>query len=497
MKLAFFLPIVMASAALAEESVAVSGGIARPSSAAAQDTAALTVSSDTVGLVQFASWDAVSRHRDDTDPGRLVATESKDDAGDAVAYLTVGAPDGQRIPVADPYALRFTRIHTVGPEDYSIVCSDEAFISATDTVTFFTNCVFGGENANASGPPSPESNQRTVRRTAVLKPNNGKSLVSCHVERIESSTLAGGSLMNNNFCKISATPVDGMIYIEATVPVRDTVTLLLTHLRARITEVYATDAMQSGSRGAVDLSAGAISAGVTGQDFFFYDRLGTRTSLGALRPWVQQLVKNNLGEDWWRYGASGLVNLRSNTLRYSSKQFEKVDSVADAGDTVTRYAGGEVALRIGAPNSSTNTSFAIVGIECAPPADPNHDYVYVTPGTTNLTVLTCHDLKTTEWQEAPGAEAVYGVTYKGESADLVRIPVDGSTRRFYKAKGKFVGDGGDASGYVMTTFPVYAGGGICLQSPNGTWWRLTVNNSGALTTVQVSTNDVPAGVGMK
>ena len=492
-KLAFFLPFLIASAALADEVPA----LASQSRAVAPDAGEITVSSDTVGFVQFASWEAAGRHRSDTDPGRLVATEARDDAGDPVAYLTIGAPGGQRVPVADPYALRFTRLYTVGPEDYSIICDEDTFISATDTVTFFTNCVFEGENANASGPPSPETNNRMVTRTVVLKPNNGKSLVSCHVERIESSTLAGGSLMNNNFCSISATPVGGVIYIEATVPVRDTVTLLLTHLRARITEVYATDAMQSGSRGAVDLSAGAISAGVSGQDFFFYDRLGTRTSLGGLRPWVQRLVKDDLGEDWWRYGASGLVNLRSNTLRYSPKQFEKVDSVSDAGDTVTRYAGGEVALRIGAPNSSTNTAFAIVGIECTPPADPNHDYVYVTPGTTNLTVLTCHDLTTAEWQEAPGAEAVYGVTYKGESADLVRIPVDGSSRRFYRAKGTFVGDGGDASGYVVTTFPVYAGGGICLQSPNGTWWRLTVNNSGTLTTVQVSTDDVPAGVGMK
>ena len=303
--------------------------------------------------------------------------------------------------------------------------------------------------------------------------------------------------MNNNFCSITATPVDGMIYIEATVPVRGSVTLILTYLRARITEVYATDAMQSGSRGAVDLSAGNLGAGVAGQDFFFYDRLGTKTSLGGLRQWVQWLVKDNLGEDWWRYGANGLVNLCGNTLRRSPKQYDKVDSVADAGDTVTRYAGGEVALRIGAPNSSTNTAFAILGIECAPPADPDHDYVYVTPGTTNLTVLTCHDLTTAEWQEAPGAEAAHGVTYKGEPADLVRIPVDGSRARFYRAKGVFVGEGGDALGYVMTTFPVYAGGGICLQSQNGKWWRLTVSNAGALEITQVSTNDVPVGVSMK
>ena len=67
-------------------------------------------------------------------------------------------------------------------------------------------------------------------------------------------------------------------------------------------------------------------------------------------------------------------------------------------------------------------------------------------------------------------------TYQGEAAWVIAVPKDGSRGRFYKA----VSGDSETGAVLYTEAIVYSRGGFAIQSPNGTWWKLKVANSGAV-----------------
>ena len=101
----------------------------------------------------------------------------------------------------------------------------------------------------------------------------------------------------------------------------------------------------------------------------------------------------------------------------------------------------------------------------------------------------CQDLVTQAWQLAPNQSTELG-TLNGEPVYIITVAKTSASRMFYRA----VSNSDTTAGVLFTTVPVYAKRGIALQSPNGKWWRLTVDNSGNLTTAEVADEDVPEGV---
>ena len=61
--------------------------------------------------------------------------------------------------------------------------------------------------------------------------------------------------------------------------------------------------------------------------------------------------------------------------------------------------------------------------------------------------------------------------------------------KFFKAVSSA---GEETTAYIYTEAIVYAKGGVALQSPDGSYWQLTVDNSGNLSTTKIT--DVPEGV---
>ena len=453
------------------------------------------VASDTIGLVQWISDTGAMERRFDATPGQLYATGFQDSGSNVVAKLTIGTPDGVRVPVGDPYALRRRPVDSIDYPEFFIECGPDVKLVDAKTVR-----MFGGNGpetipahaSSSSVPMVPDdgSNAVTYTRWIKVKPTNGRYLLYADAVKDEISSMGAGSLMNNNFGDVFVTPVNGEILIEASFTSRADSDIAVTKLDVNLKEVMAVSAWQNGEKLVDDLSDHR-------SDYYFTDTCGT-TSLGRLRQWVQNTYDSHKADFWANYEACGNVRLNGNQLRFSSLQRIQRQSFEFEGDTQTWYAGGgmEVALRVKSGDASVGDgSFRIIGFETgAPGLHEGVDYIYTTDNVASPPVVkTCDDLITQDWVRAPSQTTVAG-TYKGQSCYVIQVRNDdGVPKRFYRA----VADTGEDSGaYLYTELPLYAGGGVCLQSPNGSWWKLQVSDSGVVTATNVCTAaDAPPGVG--
>ena len=76
--------------------------------------------------------------------------------------------------------------------------------------------------------------------------------------------------------------------------------------------------------------------------------------------------------------------------------------------------------------------------------------------------------------------------YDGADCYCTAVRKDGSSKRFYRLVAPVDGTYSNPGGIVLN-LDTYAKS-IAIQSPNGTYWRLSVNDNGTLSTTCISTN---------
>lgn len=444
------------------------------------------VSSDTIGLVQFVSEHGIAERKFGAVPGQLYATESLDGGGNKVASLTIGNPSGERVPIFDPFALRRRAAEYAGPGDYYIECGEGTRQISETTVRMWENEEIPAYGQPSNGPPGPETDRPTYTRMFVVKPvNSSECIMSLKDAKSEVSTMSA-SLMNNNFAKVYVTTIGGVAYVEASYQAWPDHPIEVTRLDISISDIVKTTAWQ-GEDKVVDDFSDFI------RDYYFKDTYGI-TSLGHLRKWIHDTYDVYKADNWASYPATNTVNLAAHSVNFSRNSRINTESIEAVNDTqVWRIGTGQVALRVhaGTGGDNTNGLFKILQIDVSSSSD--YDYIWTT--TDNITetpyAVICFSLLDIDWIRPEGQIVSLG-QYEGEAAYCIAIPKSahaGHNSCFYRA---CCDNGMVTDSYLYTELRFYAKQGIALQSPNGNWWTLKVDNSGNLSTVATT---APAGVG--
>lgn len=419
------------------------------------------VDAGTPGAIQFAPDRA---GRGNAEPGRLQAIQIKDTSGNDMACLTVGTPDGQRVPVVDRYALHRVPYKDVDFPDYYIdFASEEGMEIKGDghEIHAFTNTVINGAGIN------PDT--QTYTRTFWLRPCNGGALTSVTMDKVISVTptpLGGGS----NLIDLKWDVIDDSIFVQVQLK-QYMDTYYYTYAGCVIKRVTKVDATLDDVRD--DLTSG---------DYYFTDRVGN-TSLGGIRSWVKSCYDNYKADLWANYPAINQVKLNGNSIKFNAQYFAKVEDRDGTGDQFTIYAKAKPAIRIVAGAGGTNDTFRIIGVDFS--SSDDYDYVYTDTSEQHPYVISCDDLLTTEWYIPDGqSTSAEPTTYKGESAWCIAVPKDPTKKtRFYRAVSQ---DGAVTSAYVYTEFIVYAKHSVAIPDSNGDWWQLKVSTSGAISAEKVA-----------
>lgn len=406
------------------------------------------------GAVQF-SPDRPGRNA--SAPGRLQAVQISDAAGNDLACLTVGTPDGQNVPVVDRYALHRIPYRNVDFPDYYVdFAGEEGMVVSGDghDIHAFTNCTITGAGIN------PDT--ATYTRTFWIRPCNGGSISSVKLDKlisVEPTPLGGGG----NLVDLNWDILDGSVFV--TVQLRQRVdTYYYAYAGCRITSVTKVDADISDVRD--DLTSG---------DYYFHDKEGN-TSLGGLRTWVRGRYDKYTADKWAQYPATEQVKLGGNSVRFNSTFISRIEDRDGTGDQLTIYARAKPAIRVVAGKGGTNGTFRITGLELD--ASDDYDYVYTDTTESRPYAISCHDLLTQEWSIPSGqATGDSPTTYKGEPAWCIAVPKDGSTCRFYRAVSE---DGAVSDAYIYMEFTAYMRNSVAIPDENGDWWKLKVSN-GAVT----------------
>ena len=456
------------------------------------------VSSDTVGLVQFISNQGAISRKGEATPGQLYATRFSDPASNQVASLSIGTPDGERIPIADPYALRRRTAEHIDYPDFYIETGEGQRLIDAKRVRVFENVVIP---AKGGSPQQPDVPDVVVTRTFKIKPLNSRFLMTSHVKKHESSYMPS-SLMNDNFGSVTATPLDGEIFVECEFRNRsNSDPITVNYCDVEVEDLIAVSGWQNKNSVIDDFSENIF-------DYYFKDnyeqgRLGWSStfSLGRIRTWVD----TNYGgkyhiENWANYEATNTLNLAGNGIRFTKNSLITTYSDVNPNDTQVWRCGGaaRVALRVngGGSSDADEDKFDIIEIDF----NSNGDFDYIWTSTTthggtaisNVYALTCYDLKPVQWYRPEGQTTTL-TTLNGTPAYCITIPKDTSTnRRFYKA-GADAGIESDA--YMFTELPFFAGGGVAIKDTAGKWRKLVIDGStGAVSSQLIPTSEIPSGV---
>lgn len=417
------------------------------------------VDAGTPGAVQF-SPDRPGRGN--SAPGRIQAVQISDTAGNDLACLTVGTPDGRQVPVVDRYALHRVPYRDVDFPDYYVdFGGEEGVVIAGDghEIHAFTNCTITGAGIN------PDT--ATYTKTFWIRPCNGGSLSSVKLDKVISVTptpLGGGA----NLVDVDWSIIDDSVFVTVQLKQRMD-TYYYEYAGCRITRVTKVDASISDVRD--DLTSG---------DYYFSDKEGN-TSLGGLRTWVKGRYDKYTADLWTDYPAKGQVRLGGNSVKYNGTFMTRIEDCDGIGDQFTIYSKAKPGIRIVAGAGSTSDTFKIVGIDVD--SDPDYDLIYTDTSESNPYIISCHDLLTLEWEIPSGQSPPEVTLYKGEQAYVVAVPKDGSKSRFYRAVSE---DGVVTASYVYTEFIVYAKKGVAIPDDNGNWWKIKVSTSGVLSTESVA-----------
>lgn len=416
--------------------------------------AAETVPVGTPGLVRFASDQGVRARAGNAEPGVLVAVPGLDSGSNSVASLYIGGPDRKYLPVRDMFALRRVPFEKLDYPDFYIEPGENTTLAGDYTVR-----VFDGDYIPSHSAIDP--NTPIYTRTFRLVPINGKVIegvtVKCtHFEAVGWSGLSPMSILLDLRYDITAA---GEVIVEASVKGREvaityTVDISFSNVTGR--DGHMNDPVD-------DLTLG---------DYKFIDTYG-RTSLGTLRSWIRSTYDKQRAQHWANYQASNTVNLAGFPLRFSRDTFFRTETTDAPNDTLALYQNGRTILKSVSAVGGTNGSFRIVGIDLG--SSSTYDYVYTTVCEDPPHILTCHDISDAQWVNPNGQSTAMG-TYQGEAAWVIAVPKDGSRGRFYKA----VSGDSETGAVLYTEAIVYSRGGFAIQSPNGTWWKLKVDNSGAV-----------------
>ena len=461
------------------------------------------VESNTIGLIQWISNQGAIARKDNATPGQAYATEFFDAASNQVASLSIGTPDGKRVPVADPFALRRRVAEYVDYPDFYIECGDGARLYDAKTVRVFENVVIPARGGSAQDPTIPPVE---VTRSFKLKPLNGRYLLSLKYKKSESSTW-GESLMNNNFAKIEATQINGEICVEVQFSNNSTdKQIIVNYLDVKIVSIAAMAGWQNDSEIVDDMSDSLT-------DYYFTDNYarGSRGwsstfSLGRMRTWIE----SNYGgkyhiENWSSFAATNAVNLNNQTIWLGRNSFITTSSETALNDTQTWRVGSQskVAWRVGGGSTSEGDTFSIIQIEVGSSSNhPDYDYVWTSTHTangfavTNVQALACYDLVSHTWIRPEGQSSSLTV-YKGSPAWCIAIPHDDThSTRFYKTIADLEnGTKTESDPYMYTELPVFAGGGIALKDTAGKWRKLVIDGTtGAISTELIPDDEIPAGV---
>ena len=433
------------------------------------------VSSDTIGLVQWISNQGAVARRGNATPGQVYATEFFDAASNQVASLSIGTPDGKRIPVADPFALHRRMAEYIDYPDFYIELSDGMRLTDAKTVRVFENVVIPAKGGSPQDPTVPNVE---VTRTFKLKPLNGRYLLSLSYKKTESSSW-GDSLMNNNAAHTQATEVNGEIYVEVKfVNSSNNNPINVNYLDIKIETLTAMAGWQNESIIVDDMTSPLT-------DYYFKDNykrgsLGWSStfSLGNIRTWVN----NNYGdkyhiENWSAYPATNSVNFNNQIIWLGRNSFISSSSEHSVNDTQTWRVGtrAKVAMRVNGGTTSVGDTFSIIAIEVGSSSNhPDWDYIWTSAHTangfavTNVQALSCYDLTAHAWIR-PECQSSSLTVYNGSPAWCVAIPHDSTQRsRFYRATADLEdGTQTESEPYMYTELPVYAGGGVALKDTAG------------------------------
>lgn len=439
--------------------------LAAASAAIAFAAAAATV--EWPGIVQYATDNSIAARKYTATPGQVFATEIMDSGSNQVATLTVGTPDATRVRVIDRFALHRMPTADLDPSGYYIELGEDTSLLDAKTVRAFDHFTVPGTGAD----PSTQYYTRTFRVVPLADSRiSDASVKIVHSEYDGWSGLAPDGYLTDVRCEVAD---DGAVDVSITIrsqfsTVTYTVDLGMTMVRARLTSEN--DPLDD----------------LTGGDYHFVDTEG-QTTLGTLRKWIKNRYDSVTASAWSKFAASGAVNLAGNILRFNRSSYIETSTTITANDTVNLWQNGELVLRAVA-GVTTNGAFRIVKFDTT--SDPDNVLIYTTTDVTEPpTAVVCSDLVTQAWQTAPNQSTALG-TLDGEPAYVITVAKTPGSSRFYRA----VSNSETTSSVLLTSVPFYAKNGIALQSPNGKWWKLTVDNSGNLSTAEVADEDVPEGV---
>lgn len=425
--------------------------------------------SDTVGFVKFASELSLNSHRSDATPGVLMATEYHDSGSNNLAYLTIGNPNGVRIPVADKYALRRTPIEYIDYPNYYIELGDNMLLSGEHTVKAFHNFVTA-----AKSPQNPDRVEYT--HTFKIIPQNGYYLLNAEVKLGEWSMTPKPDFGMGNTPDVHTTEVNGTIVVEVTVvpwswQATWNVEVLVKSVKA------------------VDAGLNTVCDDLNTMDYFFIDQIGA-TSLSKVRGWVTNRYDRYKADLWSHYPACSFIDLAGYTTKISPLFHRSLHTTEVSNDTLSFYASGARVLSIrsaigeSAGEGGTN-AFRIIAIDFN--SSDTWDYIYSNLGWGSPVPQERHDLVEDPWTEVTsGNWATERTMYDGADCYCTAVRKDGSSKRFYRLVAP--GDGAYSNpGGIVLNLDTYAKS-IAIQSPNGTYWRLSVNDNGTLSTTCISTN---------
>lgn len=408
----------------------------------------------TAGVVQFASENSIEARRYTATPGEVFATEGLDGGSNLVATLTVGTPDGTRARVIDRDALHKTPLRAIDYPDFYIELGESTWLVDERSV-----CMFEDFDVPGCGQSPP-----TVfyTRTFRIVPLGGLSIVDAAITAPVNRGDAGTGFFAGTATISWETRPDGSVIVSASIGQT---------MHDMTWNVVVSVGVLKG-RGA---SQGEVVEDLTLSDFVFLDSRG-RATLGTLRDWVGATYDPYKADRWAAYPANSTVNLAGQTVRLSRNAGIVTESTAATNDTVTLWHGYSVALRSVQGVSTNGTAFGIIGFEAG--AESVTIYTETSVPSPPYAVATA-SLTSPDWMP-PSGQSTSLATYKGEPAYAITVPKGSSSAMFYRA----VSDGAATSAYLYTEQPLYAGGGVRIQSPNGNWWRLAVDNSGNLSATQ-------------
>lgn len=412
------------------------------------------VYSDVVGLVQFASEHSLMTRGSDATPGVVFATEYIDSGSNSCAYLTVGNPNGVRVPVIDKNALRRTPFEYIDYPNFYIELGENQMLIDDYTVMPFYNYV---EPAKSEIDPT----HVTYTQTFKLIPQNGYRLIDADVTLGEWSMEPHPDFGKWTSPSIHVTEVGGVLYVEVTtVPWSKQV-------------VYNVQVVVSRIR-AMNANIHMMRDDLVTADYFFKDKIGD-TSLGTIRTWVTNRYDGYKANLWSTFPAISDIDMAGRGFRYTSRFHQSLGSISSTNDTLTIWASGQRALSLMTAIGGGTNDFRIIAIDVT--SSPDYDYLYGEIGYGEPYAIACNDINVQAW-ESPIGQITSRTLYDGTDCYCVAVPKDSSSTRFYRLVAN--GDDGLAfSGAVYTDLDMFARS-ISLRDEMGRYWKLSVNTNGVL-----------------